>query len=230
MTPLSITVIIALSIIVGFLIWKIRALKAELNYREKKHKRELNGIAKNSEKRIAEIEARATSLLKAEKQKSEQLQHKIDSVHCVACGEKSSGKRFCFSCYSKFKSHAVDIRFKNCNESEVIDYWGNLTEPCEDGRKVRSRAEQSIANYFYSNKIRYAYEKPINFEGKILKPDFYLPDYDLYIEYNELKDEEYLRKKDFAMQIYKKLKTRIIVMTKEDRENMYDYFCKLLQK
>lgn len=59
----------------------------------------------------------------------------------------------------------------------------------EKGEKVKSKAEKRIADYLYSNSFRYAYEKPALARGiwvfhyKISNPDFYLPDFDVYVEY-----------------------------------------------
>jgi len=56
------------------------------------------------------------------------------------------------------------------------------------GELVRSQAEKQIADYFYSNRIRYSYESEAKttlsaFRDKISKPDFYLPDYNIFVEY-----------------------------------------------
>ena len=53
------------------------------------------------------------------------------------------------------------------------------------GELVRSRSVKVIADWFYMNGIRYVYEYPA-FDRKgavISRPDFYLPDYALYVEY-----------------------------------------------
>lgn len=54
------------------------------------------------------------------------------------------------------------------------------------GEVVRSDSERRIADYFANNGIRYEYEKPaMNRWGlrRISRPDFYLPDYGVYVEY-----------------------------------------------
>ena len=164
-----------------------------------------------------------TELLKKEKHRAEQLQQKISSTRCLLCNEPSNAKHFCFSCYTKFKAHAIDIKIKNCTETEMLDEYGNKTIVCADGRKVRSRAEREISNFLYNNKIRYVYEKEFYYQKgnktKTLHPDFYLPDYNLYIEYNELETEEYLKSKEYAMRIYKQNGLNVIIMTGKDIDN-----------
>ena len=56
------------------------------------------------------------------------------------------------------------------------------------GEMVKSIGEKRIADYFERKNIRYIYEKEARgrslfFSYKISNPDFYLPDYDVYVEY-----------------------------------------------
>ena len=119
-----------------------------------------------------------------------------DEITCIICGEPSNNKHFCIKCWGKYKDKSIELRITNCKEIEILDQYGNLTIECDDGRRVRSRAEALISNFFYNNKIRSVYEKTIYYkeegEDKTLHPDFYLPDYDIYIEYNEIKKKNYL--------------------------------------
>lgn len=56
------------------------------------------------------------------------------------------------------------------------------------GETVRSLEEVTIANFLFLNGVKYDYERLYPFESddpqfKAYRPDFYLPDYDLYIEH-----------------------------------------------
>lgn len=56
------------------------------------------------------------------------------------------------------------------------------------GERVKSLEEVTIANFLFLNGVRYEYERVYPFESgdpyrKKYTPDFYLPDYDLYIEH-----------------------------------------------
>lgn len=52
------------------------------------------------------------------------------------------------------------------------------------GFKVRSKCEKQIADFLHKNKIQCKYEaEALNLEGNIFVPDFYLPDYEIYMEY-----------------------------------------------
>ncbi|MDH5690287.1 MAG: hypothetical protein OEY81_02510 [Candidatus Bathyarchaeota archaeon] len=56
------------------------------------------------------------------------------------------------------------------------------------GEEVKSIAERRIADYFVKNNINYVYEQEARSKGRLFNyrissPDFYLPDYDVYVEY-----------------------------------------------
>ncbi|SDS97996.1 UvrD-helicase domain-containing protein [Winogradskyella sediminis] len=51
------------------------------------------------------------------------------------------------------------------------------------GEKVKSVEELTIANFLYLNGIAYEYEKPYPFGEAVYRPDFYLTDYDIYLEH-----------------------------------------------
>lgn len=51
------------------------------------------------------------------------------------------------------------------------------------GEKVKSVEELTIANFLYLNGIEYEYEKPYPYVKAMYQPDFYLTDYDLYLEH-----------------------------------------------
>lgn len=56
------------------------------------------------------------------------------------------------------------------------------------GEQIKSLEEVSIANYLFLNGVRYEYESKYPYQTndakfKVYRPDFYLPDYDIYIEH-----------------------------------------------
>ena len=52
-----------------------------------------------------------------------------------------------------------------------------------DGTKVRSKSEQFIADWFYRHSIKYEYEPLLNVKDFTFRPDFFIPDANLYIEH-----------------------------------------------
>lgn len=147
-----------------------------------------------------------------------------DELTCLLCGKPSNGKHFCYVCYKKYKDRAIDIRISHCKDVEILDEYGNLTIKCDDGRKVRSRAEAMISNWLYKETIRSVYEKTIfykeNGEDKTLHPDFFLPDFDLYIEYNEITSKPYLKSKEYTKKIYESLGYRVLIMSEKDLQDI----------
>lgn len=74
------------------------------------------------------------------------------------------------------------------NEKEYAAYLETNKPTTLKGEIVKSYGELEIANYLFSNNIEYEYEKEykyetINNEYQQYYPDFYLPEYDIYIEY-----------------------------------------------
>ena len=61
-----------------------------------------------------------------------------------------------------------------------------------DGTKVRSKSEQFIADWFYRHSIKYEYEPLLNIKDFSFRPDFYIPEANLYIEH--VSDKSYSTK------------------------------------
>ncbi len=71
---------------------------------------------------------------------------------------------------------------------EYYDYLSVNAPTTLKKEPVKSYGEVDIANFLYQNQIRYEYESSYKFDTNTEEygqyhPDFYLPDYDLYIEY-----------------------------------------------
>jgi len=96
-----------------------------------------------------------------------------------------------------------------------------------DGTLVRSIAERDIANFFIRHGIDYQYESRVDWcdkghFGKRYYPDFYLPDFDLYLEHWAIirkekmpkwfnkKPEEYLQEREWKLSQFKKYRKKLI--------------------
>ena len=156
-------------------------------------------------------------------------------LKCIICGENSNGKHFCYNCYKEFKDHSVDIRITNCRDTEVIDKYGNRKIKTKDGRFVRSLSEKIILDYFFDHYIRIVYEKTIPYvnekgENAELHPDFYLQDYDLYIEFNGLTNKTYLKKTDYVNKIYQSKGYNVVILNQDDMNDIEGSLGKVLEK
>ena len=94
--------------------------------------------------------------------------------------------------FKKLCSYLVYYSGDDKSEFENIDEYKEFlrTNPPTTlkGERVKSYGEVMIANFLYTNGISYEYECNYKFETSTkdysqYKPDFYLNDYDLYIEY-----------------------------------------------
>jgi DNA helicase IV len=100
------------------------------------------------------------------------------------------------------------------------------------GVEVRSRAEQKIADHFDSIGPRYQYEKELEagiwiFTEKVSCPDFYLPDYDVYVEYwgmvnveNNYDRSKYERAMKYKMARYHQLGVKFISIYPKNLKNL----------
>lgn len=100
--------------------------------------------------------------------------------------------------YMKFYHDNETIKSEDDFEGkeEFYKYMMNLTYTALDGTKVKSEGERAILNFFISHNlngenVKIRYERPANWmaytddngEKKIPKPDFFFPDYNLYLEH-----------------------------------------------
>lgn len=158
-----------------------------------------------------------------------------NDLTCIICGEPSNGKHFCLKCWNKYKDKSIDLRITNCNSIQILDEYGNKTKKTKDGRFVRSLSEKIILDYFFDNYIRVVYEKTIPYtnekgEEKELHPDFYLQDYDLYLEFNGLTDKQYLKKKEYVNKIYAEKNYKVEILETNDINDIEATMGKLLSK
>jgi predicted RNA-binding Zn-ribbon protein involved in translation (DUF1610 family) len=119
--------------------------------------------------------------------------------------------------------------------------YGTLSVTVQ-GEQVKSHGEQTIADFFARNGVRYEYERPIEvgiwiFNEELCRPDFYLPDYDVYIEYwgmidveDGYKRREYQRKMKWKMAQYYKYDIKFISIYPRNMRNLDWVFRKKFQQ
>ena len=95
------------------------------------------------------------------------------------------------------------------------------------GELVKSKAEKQIADYFTDNGIRYIYEwkaqtNAIIFKRTFAHPDFYLPNYNVYVEYWGLlgASREYERVMKWKMAQYHKNNIRFVSLYHDNLKNL----------
>ncbi len=96
---------------------------------------------------------------------------------------------------------------------------------CLDGQVVRSKAEREIYNYLILNGVKVRYEAIYKTPwGSIIRPDFYLPDYKIYIEYfgkEKGEDKKYDEIMKFKNELYHSSPIPFIILHSHDDANLY---------
>jgi DNA helicase-4 len=90
------------------------------------------------------------------------------------------------------------------------------------GEKVKSVEELTIANFLYLNGIEYEYEKAYPFGETVYRPDFYLKDYDIYLEHfgvdenngakwlTPFNEQKYLEEMELKREMHKTHNTKLL--------------------
>lgn len=93
------------------------------------------------------------------------------------------------------------------------------------GDKVRSLSEAFIANFLFREKIEYEYERPLSRRARSLIPDFYLKEYNTYVEFfGKLDTPEYKERFERKIRHYKENGVRFMSLLPEDLPNLDSIF------
>jgi predicted nuclease of restriction endonuclease-like RecB superfamily len=101
---------------------------------------------------------------------------------------------------------------------------------CIDGHIVRSKAELIIDNFLYNQNITHEYEKKIKVQGKSMLYDWYLPEFEVYIEYWGFYGKDYMKRKEEKIRLYKKGKLKLISIEDIMFKDIYENLEKLLKQ
>lgn len=116
-----------------------------------------------------------------------------------ASGTKRAKSLLCFLAYylyvpadkQKFKSFGDFLNAERGSDLETLKSKCTERKNLSDkqaiyGEKMKSLEEVLIANFLFLNGVKYEYERPYPYKWYghgTYKPDFYLPDYDIYLEH-----------------------------------------------
>ena len=95
---------------------------------------------------------------------------------------------------------------------------------------MKSRGELIIDNYLSRLKIRHLYEETIEVDGKFIKYDWYLPDYDVYIEYWGYYGKDYQERKQEKLDLYEQGNLELISVENYMIHDIYRYLGEELDK
>jgi hypothetical protein len=128
------------------------------------------------------------------------------------------------------------------NEIEFQDMVDkNRTIVTKSGIYVQSQGEKAIADFLYENSIDFEYDKQITFKHNEknefgytkswLRPDFWLPEHNLIIEFWGLKGEsDYDKKMDWKKRVYAESKTTYISIEHKHLDNLNEILTKKLKQ
>ena len=90
-----------------------------------------------------------------------------------------------------------------------------------DGVTVQSRGEKKVADWLVAHKIGYRYDERYRIAGDaVIRPDFYLPEFDLYIEYWGMDTPEYLENKRYKQFLYQRAGKKLISLSYQDFDSL----------
>ncbi len=92
----------------------------------------------------------------------------------------------------------------------------------QSGIRVRSKIEKIIADFLFHEKIQFVYEPRVCLQGLAIRPDFYLPDYDLFYEHFGLADEQYQRAAAAKVARYRQAGVPLMYTTLDDEPDIED--------
>ncbi len=146
------------------------------------------------------------------------------AIHtCRSCGVRveadeyarsmrAFNRSFCDKCFDE-----VYLRRRNWDAKVELQ----KTIKARDGTIVQSDGERRIAEWLADNNIAYRYDERIRIlDGYAIRPDFYLPEYDVYIEYWGMKTLDYKIGMLKKQKLYQQEGKRLISLYPEDKENL----------
>ncbi len=127
-----------------------------------------------------------------------------------ARSQKAFQRSFCDYCFD-------EVYLKRRNWDTKVELNKNIQ--VNDGTLVQSKGEKDIAEWLSANNIKYRYDERIRIiEGYAVRPDFYLPEFDLYIEYWGMDTLDYKIGMLKKQKVYQMTEKRVISLYPADRK------------
>lgn len=148
------------------------------------------------------------------------------AVHyCRRCGvsvapdeyaraQKAFQRVFCDKCFDE-----VFLDRRNFDTKVEL----NKTIRARDGTLVQSGGERIIADYLREHGVGYRYDERIRIvEGYAIRPDFYLPEFDVYIEYWGMDTTDYKIGMLKKLKLYQQEGKRLISLHFSEKDRLQD--------
>ena len=140
--------------------------------------------------------------------------------HCQRCGvelepdefvrsQKAFQRPFCNYCFD-------EVFLERRNFETKVELQKKIR--AEDGTWVQSDGERLICEVLHSENIRYRYDERFRIlDGYAIRPDFYLPEFDVYIEYWGMTTADYKIGMLKKQTLYQQQGKRLISLYPEDK-------------
>ncbi|MFH1038030.1 MAG: HEAT repeat domain-containing protein [PVC group bacterium] len=107
----------------------------------------------------------------------------------------------------------------------------NKTIRSHNGTLVQSEGERMIAEFLSRHGIAYRYDERMRIiEGYAIRPDFYLPEFDVYIEYWGMDTIDYKIGMFKKLKLYQQEGKRLISLYREDKPSLGEVLCAKLSR
>ena len=139
-----------------------------------------------------------------------------------AAGIEKYGKPYC--------RHCLDERILEERNFEA-DVASAKRLRTSDDVAVQSSGEKRIGDWLSRKRIEYVYDERYRIAGDVsIRPDFYLPEFDLYIEYWGMQEQDYLARKSEKKFLYQRAGKKLISLDWRDLENIESVLEKKLSR
>lgn len=162
-------------------------------------------------------EVLATAEMAAETRKA-RLRHWCTRCRRIVTEEEAKrsqthyGKPYCFHCLEE-KMHedaAFETDVESAKRLRTVDEVA-----------VQSKGEKRIGDWLAAKGIAYRYDaRMLIAGGERIRPDFYLPEFDLYIEYWGMDTPEYLASRQRKQILYQRERKKLISLSFRDLERL----------
>ncbi len=142
---------------------------------------------------------------------------------CQKCGKEVESEEYSRSIHTfqrVYCDHCFDETYlARRNYDTQVEL--NKTIRAADGTFVQSHGERLIAEWLAAHAIKYRYDERIRIiEGYAVRPDFYLPEFDVYIEYWGMDTIDYKIGMLKKQKIYQQEGKRLISLYPEDKNDL----------
>jgi hypothetical protein len=166
---------------------------------------------RDAEKAIATLcEARRTQIEQA--RIPCQRCHRTVTPDEYARAQRAFQRPYCDTCFNE-----VYLRRRNYDTQIEL----HKTIPTTDGRWVQSDGERIIADYLAEHNIVYRYDERLQIiDGYAIRPDYYLPEFDLFIEYWGMDTTDYKIGMLKKQKLYKLQGKRLLSLSYKDKPRL----------